>query len=143
MSPELWLEQPRQRIRRGFTKICSHHESGDLAAQSLEGSSTGHSPAPCSQRQLLPRHPVPFMASSVTTHLLTDLDPSELGKVETNKIQPVLQRFTTCVRKKAVLAGKNVLNHDLLGFVLPNPVMKALLHLNWQSDRKQVVRNNP
>lgn len=98
----------------------------------------------CSQHQLLPCHPMLFMALSVTTHPLTNLGPSELGKVETNnKIQPILQRFHNLCKKKAVLAGKNVLNQDLLGFVLPNPAMKALLHLDWQSDRKQVVRNNP
>lgn len=72
------------------------------------------------------------------------LCPSELGKAEiNNRIQSLLQRFELCRKKQAVLADKNVLNQDLFGFVLPTPVMKALLLLNWQSDRKKVVRNNP
>jgi len=88
-----------------------------------------------------------FTASSIIIYQLTDPSPSELGKVETNnKTQPVLQRLYNLgkkKKKKAVLAGKNALNQALLGFVLPNPATEALLQLNWPSDRKQVVRNNP
>lgn len=83
-----------------------------------------------------------------------DLHPSELGKVETNnRNQTLLQRLDNSCKNdnnktqenktksnnnktQAVRADRNVLNQDLLGFVLPNPVMKALVLLHWQSDRK-------
>lgn len=48
------------------------------------------------------------------------------------KMHLMLQGLDTLCNKKAVLAGENVLNQVLFGFVLPNPAMKALLHLNWQ-----------
>lgn len=53
----------------------------------------------------------------------------------TTKYKKTKQKATT-TKTQAVLADRNVLNQDLLGFVLPNPVMKALVLLHWQSDRK-------
>ena len=100
---------------------------------------TAWCPAPCSLglSSSRPGHPLLFTALSIIIYLLTDPDPSEFGKVETNnRNQLTLAKIVQLVQKKVVLAGKNVLNRDLLGFVLPNPAMKALLHLNWQGDRK-------
>lgn len=145
---------------KGFTEMCNQQEFGDLAnstciSSSVCSSSTARCPALCSlgSSGSSSCHPLLVNNVSITRYLLMDLHPSELGKVETTEIRPCCKNLTTCAKttttttkhnkpennnnkKQSVLADRNVLNQDLLGFVLPNPAMKALVLLHWQSDRK-------
>lgn len=122
--------------------ICSQQEFGDpaiLLCSELRWSQPGTlpraarappAPAPVAPRCSLPE-PSPSTRSQIWALLSLESGNKQEKPAHPAKIVQLVQK-----KKKAVLAGKNVLNRDLLGFVLPNPAMKALLHLNWQSDRK-------